>query len=87
MVAKVEALAGPAGAGTLEPLATSPVVGTPARADDPVLPPGSEPLVAGELQVARGGAMPPVHDAPMTQPTLEPRPAPPACWADALLDV
>ncbi len=53
MVAKVEALAGPAGAGTLEPLATSPVVGTPAHADDPVLPPGSEPLVAGELQVAR----------------------------------
>jgi ribonuclease Z len=42
-------------------------------------------VVARQVQVS--DSMPPVHGAPTSQPEMEPRPAPPAWWADALLDV
>ena len=42
-------------------------------------------VVARQVQV--NDSMPPVHGTPESQPELDPRPAPPAWWADALLDV
>ena len=42
-------------------------------------------VVARQVQVS--DSMPPVHGTSQSQPDLDPRPAPPAWWADALLDV
>jgi ribonuclease Z len=38
-------------------------------------------------QASVNDAAPPVHGAPASKPGLDPRPVPPAWWADALLDI
>jgi len=37
--------------GSVTPLSTTPVVGTPARTYEPTLVPGAEPLASGEIRV------------------------------------
>jgi ribonuclease Z len=44
-----------------------------------------EAVVARQAKV--NDAAPPVHGPSHTSPALDPMPAPPAWWADALLDV
>jgi ribonuclease Z len=51
MTTKFDELAGLPRGGSVTPLSTTPVVGTPARTYAPTLVPGAEPLAAGEIRV------------------------------------
>ena len=51
MTGEVDERTGRAHESSVLPLATTPVVGTPARAYAPMLVPGTEPLSAGEIRV------------------------------------
>jgi ribonuclease Z len=51
MTTKFDELAGLPRGGSVTPLSTTPVVGTPARAYSPQFVPGAEPLAPGELRV------------------------------------
>ena len=56
MTGEVDERTGRAHESSVLPLATTPVVGTPARAYAPMLVPGTEPLSAGEIRVTIPGS-------------------------------